>query len=170
MPYVLKELCRSLRRSLEFAVGVYVHHPLISRTKFELEDRKGLTGSKLMYIINVTLVRRICSGGTHVPFLTPRRQAPYPARPRHLESPPAGGGPRPIPGERLLRSRDLLQVKYEMLRQVRVENQAVSHVAEAFGFSRPSFYLAQAGFAARGLAGLIPQKRGPRHAPSSRPR
>ncbi|MGD0228531.1 MAG: helix-turn-helix domain-containing protein [Terriglobia bacterium] len=60
--------------------------------------------------------------------------------------------------------RDLLQVKYEMLRQVRVENQAVSHAAEAFGFSRPSFYLAQAGFAARGLAGLIPQKRGPRHA------
>jgi len=35
--------------------------------------------------------------------------------------------------------RDLLQVKYEMLRQVRVENQAVSHAAEAFGFSRPSF-------------------------------
>jgi transposase len=60
--------------------------------------------------------------------------------------------------------RDLLQVKYEMLRQVRVENQAVSQAAEAFGFSRPSFYQAQAGFAARGLAGLISQKRGPRHA------
>lgn len=59
---------------------------------------------------------------------------------------------------------DLLQVKYEMLRQVRVEDQAVSQAAEAFGFSRPSFYQAQTAFAGRGVAGLIPQKRGPRHA------
>ena len=60
--------------------------------------------------------------------------------------------------------RDLLQVKYEMLRQVRVEDHAVSQAAKAFGFSRPSFYQAQTAFAGRGLAGLIPQKRGPRHA------
>ena len=60
--------------------------------------------------------------------------------------------------------RDLLQVKYEMLRQVKVENQAVSRAAEAFGYSRPSFYQAQAAFAGKGLAGLLPQKRGPRRA------
>jgi transposase len=57
---------------------------------------------------------------------------------------------------------DLLQVKYEMLRQVDVDKQAVSQAAWAFGFSRPSFYQAQAAFQRAGLAGLLPQKRGPR--------
>ena len=61
-------------------------------------------------------------------------------------------------------SRDLLQVKYEMLREVQVENRSVSQSAAAFGFSRPSFYQAQAAFAQDGLAGLIPHKRGPRGA------
>ena len=61
-------------------------------------------------------------------------------------------------------SRDLLQVKYEMLREVQVENRSVSQSAAAFGFSRPSFYQAQAAFAQDGLAGLIPHRRGPRGA------
>jgi transposase len=61
-------------------------------------------------------------------------------------------------------SRDLLQVKYEMLREVQVENQPVSRSANAFGFSRPSFYQAQAAFAREGLSGLVPRKRGPRGA------
>jgi transposase len=59
-------------------------------------------------------------------------------------------------------SEDLLQVKYEMLRQVDIEKQPVSQAAKAFGFSRPSFYQAQAAFQEAGLAGLLPQKRGPR--------
>jgi transposase len=57
---------------------------------------------------------------------------------------------------------DLLQVKYEMLRLVEVEKKPVSQAAEAFGFSRPSFYQAQAAFQDAGLAGLLPHKRGPR--------
>src|SRR3954449_1780728 len=57
---------------------------------------------------------------------------------------------------------DLVQVKYEMLRQVDVEKQPVSQAVKAFGFSRPSFYQAQAAFQQAGLAGLLPQKRGPR--------
>jgi transposase len=57
---------------------------------------------------------------------------------------------------------DLLQVKYEMLRQVDVDKQPVSRAAKTFGFSRPSFYQAQAAFRESGLAGLLPQKRGPR--------
>jgi transposase len=60
--------------------------------------------------------------------------------------------------------RDLVQVKYEMLRQVRIENQSVSQSARVFGFSRPSFYQAQSVFQQAGLAGLIPHKRGPRRA------
>ena len=57
---------------------------------------------------------------------------------------------------------DLLQVKYEMLRQVDIDQQPVSQAAKAFGFSRPSFYQAQSAFQDSGLAGLLPRKRGPR--------
>lgn len=57
---------------------------------------------------------------------------------------------------------DLLQVKYEMLRLVSGEKRPVSEAAKVFGFSRPSFYQAQGAFAQGGLAGLIPQKPGPR--------
>jgi transposase len=59
-------------------------------------------------------------------------------------------------------ARDVVQVKYEMLRRVEIEAQAVAPTAAAFHLSRPSFYQAQRAFQARGLAGLLPQKRGPR--------
>jgi hypothetical protein len=39
---------------------------------------------------------------------------------------------------------DLMQVKYEMLRQVHIDNGSISQSAHAFGFSRPSFYLCSA--------------------------
>jgi transposase len=58
--------------------------------------------------------------------------------------------------------RDLVQVKYEMLRRVLVEGMAVARSASAFGLSRPSFYEAQAAFERGGLADLLPRKRGPR--------
>jgi transposase len=60
--------------------------------------------------------------------------------------------------------RDLVQVKYEMLRRVRLEGQTVTQAAAAFGFSRLSFYQARAAFEGSGLAGLVPKKRGP-HGP-----
>ena len=59
-------------------------------------------------------------------------------------------------------ARDVVQVKYEMLRRVEIEAQAVAPTAAAFHFSRPSFYQAQRAFQQRGLAGLLPQRRGPR--------
>lgn len=58
--------------------------------------------------------------------------------------------------------RDLLQVKYEMLRRVRVDGQPVSRAASAFSFSRPSWYQAQSELEQGGLAALIPRKRGPK--------
>jgi transposase len=61
-------------------------------------------------------------------------------------------------------SRDLVQVKYEMLRRVQAEGKSVSDSAAAFGFSRPSFYQAQSAFEQDGLAGLVPHKRGPKQA------
>ena len=36
--------------------------------------------------------------------------------------------------------RDLVQVKYEMLRRAREDGSTISESAAAFGFSRPSFY------------------------------
>jgi transposase len=57
--------------------------------------------------------------------------------------------------------RDLVQVKYEMLRRVRTEGRTVTEATKAFGFSRPTFYLAQAALEQEGLPGLIPKKRGP---------
>ena len=61
-------------------------------------------------------------------------------------------------------SRDLVQVKYEMVRRVQAEGQPVGQSARAFGFSRPSFYQAQAALEREGLAGLVPKKKGPRRA------
>ena len=61
-------------------------------------------------------------------------------------------------------ARDLLQVKYEMLRRVHIDGWPVSRAAEAFGLSRPSFYNALEAYQGHGLAGLIPDKPGPREA------
>jgi transposase len=61
-------------------------------------------------------------------------------------------------------SRDLVQVKYEMVRRVEVDGHSVAQTAGAFGCSRPTFYQAQTAFKAQGLPGLVPRKRGPRGA------
>ena len=57
---------------------------------------------------------------------------------------------------------DIVQVKYEMLRRVSVENASVSAAAEDYGVSRPTYYQTKASFDKGGVAGLVPQKRGPR--------
>jgi transposase len=56
---------------------------------------------------------------------------------------------------------DIVQVKYEMLRRVSVENASVSAATEEYGVSRPTFYQTKASFEKGGVAGLAPQKRGP---------
>src|ERR1700679_1030167 len=57
---------------------------------------------------------------------------------------------------------DIVQVKYEMLRRVSVENASVSAATEDYGVSRPTYYQTKASFDKGGVAGLVPQKRGPR--------
>jgi transposase len=59
-------------------------------------------------------------------------------------------------------SKDLLQVRYEMLRRHRVEGASVVRVVSAFGVSRPTFYQAQTAFLSSGLTGLVPKQRGPK--------
>jgi transposase len=58
----------------------------------------------------------------------------------------------------------LVQVKYEMLRQVRIEGAEKTEAASLFGVSRPTFYQAEADFARAGLSGLLPKSRGPKGA------
>lgn len=58
--------------------------------------------------------------------------------------------------------RDLLQLRYEMVRRHRVEHLSVAAAAELFGVSLPTAYQAQAAFAAGGLAALLPKRRGPK--------
>jgi transposase len=63
-----------------------------------------------------------------------------------------------------LDARDLVQVRYEMVRRVRAEGQTVSAAAASFGFSRPSWYAAAAALDEGGLPGLLPARPGPRRA------
>lgn len=59
-------------------------------------------------------------------------------------------------------SRDVVQVKYEMLRRVSVENASITDATGEYGVSRPTYYQAKLNFEEAGVAGLVPKKRGPR--------
>jgi len=61
-------------------------------------------------------------------------------------------------------ARDLVQVKYEMLREVSHEGTPKAQAAALYGLSRPTFYQAQDAFTRDGLAGLLPGQRGPKGA------
>ena len=61
-------------------------------------------------------------------------------------------------------ARDLIQVKYEMLRKVEQEKWSVAKASKTFGFSRPSFYKTHHDFKRDGVNGLISGKRGPKKA------
>jgi transposase len=59
-------------------------------------------------------------------------------------------------------ARDMVQVKYEMVRKVRAGGAPVTAAAAAFGYSRPSYYEAAAALERSGLEGLVPARPGPR--------
>jgi len=61
-------------------------------------------------------------------------------------------------------ARDVVQVKYEMVRAVTVDKVPVTAAAAAFGYSRPSYYQAAAALERSGLEGLVPARPGPRRA------
>ena len=65
-------------------------------------------------------------------------------------------------GNEFFDPRDIVQVKYEMLRSVSVDDVSVTDAADAYGVSRPTYYQAKASFDEAGVAGLVPKKRGPR--------
>ena len=57
--------------------------------------------------------------------------------------------------------RDVVQVKYEMLRRVSMEDLSVTEAAREFGVTRPTYYQAKLNFESEGIAGLVPKRRGP---------
>ena len=117
----------------------------------------GLDSSVNMYLIIVTLM--------------PRKKT----RQRDLktEALQAAGALHPHPGavqdeafshHAFFDPRDLVQVKYEMLRRHRTEGRPVTEVAGTFGVSRQAFYTANASFGSQGMSGLLPRRRGPKRA------
>lgn len=59
--------------------------------------------------------------------------------------------------------RDAVQVKYEMLRKVGKERVEVKEAVHLFGMSRQYYYKIKNAFDQKGMAGLLPEKRGPKH-------
>jgi transposase len=58
--------------------------------------------------------------------------------------------------------RDVVQVKYELLRRVSIDKVSVTEASGDYGVSRPTYYQAKADFDMAGIAGLVPAKPGPR--------
>ena len=59
---------------------------------------------------------------------------------------------------------DAMQVKYEMLRRVRVDGQSVVDAVKEHGYTRPTYYEVKKAVERDGMAGLMPRKRGPHSA------
>src|ERR1700738_3059133 len=59
---------------------------------------------------------------------------------------------------------DLVQLKYETIRAVEIDDRPIAQASVEFGLSRPTIYEAQENFRHEGLGGLLPHKRGPKKA------
>jgi len=58
--------------------------------------------------------------------------------------------------------RDIVQVKYEMIRAGRKGEGSITEIASAYGFSRKSYYQISGAFEMGGLGALVPKKPGPK--------
>ncbi|MBW6487313.1 MAG: helix-turn-helix domain-containing protein [Syntrophobacterales bacterium] len=67
-------------------------------------------------------------------------------------------------GNEFFDPRDLMQVKYEMLRRYQTDGTSATLAAQAFGFSRVTFYQVLKRFKEDGIGGLFPKLRGPKSA------
>jgi transposase len=103
-------------------------------------------------------------GGEHMARRARAGKAEELARSRTLNPRPQAVVDEAFVSSEFFDARDLVQVKYEMVRRVEAEGASVSAAARAFGFSRQSYYTAAAALAEDGLAGLVPAKPGPRRA------
>ncbi|MDN5768827.1 MAG: helix-turn-helix domain-containing protein [Humibacillus sp.] len=95
---------------------------------------------------------------------TPDRKAEELTRSRTLNPRPEAVVDEDFASSEFFDARDLVQVKYEMVRRVEADGASVTDTAAAFGFSRQSYYTAAAAWAEGGLPALVPAKPGPRGA------
>jgi len=58
---------------------------------------------------------------------------------------------------------DIVQVKYEMLREVQESDMSIGNIVSEFGFSRTAYYNIKESYDKNGMSSLIPEKTGPRH-------
>ena len=86
------------------------------------------------------------------------------ARSRTLNPHPEGVADELFAGSSFFDARDLVQVKYEMLRKVERHEASVARAAASFGLSRQTYYTAAQALSDGGLPGLLPAKPGPRRA------
>jgi len=148
-PYGFLGLC------LEFVIDVIDSSCVcLDRKGFGLDRMKG-DG-----IITETRMTSCCPGACHGLRRTPKlnalkKQGAVNPNPDRVRDPLFGA-------DEFFDARDLVQVRYEMLRRVEVEGHAVTQACQAFGFSRPVFYKTRDAFAREGLPGLVPKRRGPR--------
>jgi transposase len=63
---------------------------------------------------------------------------------------------------RFFDARDLLQVRYEMVRRNQAEHQGIARTARDFGVSRPTVYQAQRRFRQGGISALVNLRSGPK--------
>jgi len=63
---------------------------------------------------------------------------------------------------RFFDARDIVQVKYEMLRAVERDGDSVTDAVGEFGFSRKTYYQISRAFDEGGLNALVPKKTGPK--------
>jgi transposase len=128
-------------------ISIYTEHARL------LSMRIFLTGVDICGVIIITMKKQTRTGDPKIKAL--REQGTLNSHPERvtdslfLES-------------EFFDTRDVVQVKYEMLRRVEADGKSVTAAAAAFGLSRPAFYQAQLILRKDGLPGLIPKKRGPR--------
>ena len=93
-----------------------------------------------------------------MPAAKPNRKTAELAASRTLNPHPEAVADAAFADSEFFDARDLVQVKYEMVRRVDAEDTPVARAAAAFGFSRQSYYTAAAALRAGGLAALVPAK------------
>ena len=130
----------------------------INNQFFAMCTKKVLDNCPSRYIIIVTYM-------TARKPKNPHNRKPAALRARHaLNAHPEAVKDDAFQGHAFFDPRDLVQVRYEMLRRHRLEGDPVTEVAVAFGVSRQAFYRTALAFEQQGVVGLLPQRRGPKGA------
>ena len=124
-------------------------------------SRHGLDSLMDKYIIRLTLMQ---PPETSKPRRTIDPKAEVLRRQGALHPNPRAVRDEAFRQEEFFHPRDLVQVRYEMLRRHQIDGDTVTEVATAFGVSRQAYYMTEAAFEEKGVAGLLPRRRGPRRA------